>query len=147
MKRPASFSGPARRAGSRRHRSAGIALFVVASVCIAIAGACSNQGEGERCEIENGNEDCKTSEGLICYRAEQLTNTDSDRCCPPDRTKATHPICKETVDISGADAFAPADTGPAIPTADAAGADADADATAPDLDAAADADATVDADQ
>ena len=102
-------------------RSAGIALLVAVGGFIAIASACSNQGEGERCEIANGNDDCKTDEGLSCYPAGQLVDQTSDRCCPTDRSKATHPVCRTPVDIVG-DAATPADTGPA-PSGDASTAD------------------------
>lgn len=77
---------------------------------IALA-ACSNQGEGERCEIANGSDDCKTDEGLICYSATDLGST-SDRCCPSDRSKATHPACKTPISGVGSDAQAPTDSGP-----------------------------------
>ncbi|HVJ92406.1 MAG TPA: hypothetical protein VM580_21545 [Labilithrix sp.] len=95
--------------------------------------ACSNQGEGERCEVANGNDDCKTDQGLICYPAKELgKNVESDRCCPADRAKATHPVCKTSIAVEG-DATAPADTGPPPNEPDAepdAGADADAEADA-----------------
>jgi hypothetical protein len=109
VKRPASFRS--RKRGDS-NRFAGIALFSIVTAFIAIATACSNQGEGERCEIENGDEDCDTSAGLICWPETQLRNASSDRCCPADRSKATHPVCKTAVEI-GVDAMTPADTGPA----------------------------------
>ncbi len=136
MKRPSS-SSPRTRGGSNPRRTWGIALFAVASAFIVVASACSNQGEGERCEILNGNEDCKTDEGLICYPQAQLRNSNSDRCCQLDRSKATHPVCKTSVDVTG-DATPPPDTGPPT-TGDSGGPDADAGEDAPsdagDLDA------------
>ncbi|HVH43143.1 MAG TPA: hypothetical protein VM925_12400 [Labilithrix sp.] len=133
MKRLPSFS---------LRRSRGIALgSIVVGVFVAIAVACSNQGEGERCNVDNGNDDCKTDEGLICYRAALLRDTRDyapDRCCPSDPSKATHPLCKSPVSGLG-DAAVPPDTGPPTPVADAdvdtgttddAGADAAADADA-----------------
>lgn len=120
-------------------RAAGVALFVALGGFIALATACSNQGEGERCEVANGNDDCKTDEGLICYRADQLADRTSDRCCPADRTKAKHPVCQTPVNIVG-DAATPADTGPP-PTSDAGDAGAkeagpeDASSDAADADA------------
>ena len=136
MKRPSS-SSPRTRGGSTRHRSLGIALFALAGAFIVVASACSNQGEGERCESLNGNEDCKTDEGLICYPQAQLRNSNSDRCCPLDRSTATHPVCKTSVDVNR-DATPPPDTGPP-PTGDDGGPDADAGEDAPsdagDLDA------------
>jgi len=148
VKRPLSSSkrtrasSPRTRGGSKPRRVLGITLFVIGGALLAIGSACSNQGEGERCEVENNNDDCKTDEGLICFEANLLSNTTSDRCCPADRSKATHPVCKTSTDIGGGDAIAPADTGPSptpdtgTPDADAGGEDApsgnDADADAAD---------------
>jgi len=107
---------------------------------LAAIGACSNQGEGERCESLNGDEDCKTDEGLVCYPAALLTNTTSDRCCPRDRATATHPVCKIPVEIIGTDGEAPPDTGPPIPSPDADVEDAGSEEEeTPDAEPAADA--------
>jgi hypothetical protein len=114
----------------------GVTFLLVVGVFVAIFAACSNQGEGERCEILNGNDDCK--DGLICTSENLLRNANSDRCCPSDRSKATHPICKTASEIGLDGSTAPADTGPP-PSADA-GSDADADASNVG-DAGADADA------
>lgn len=75
--------------------------------------ACSNQGEGEVCSIENDSEDCQTENGLVCYDHLLLNNTTSDRCCPSDRAKSTHPVCLPNNLIIG-DGQAPADTGPSV---------------------------------
>ena len=95
-----------------------VALAVLAG--IVIIAACSNQAEGEVCNIENANADCEPAQSLVCYPAGQLNNVISDRCCPADRARATHPACITAVAVGGInDAQAPADTGPAITTADA----------------------------
>jgi hypothetical protein len=87
---------------------------------IGIGTACSNQGEGEVCNILNGSDDCQTDNGLSCFRASDLNNVTSDRCCPTDRSRATHPACTTPIVISGSgDAAAPADTGPGTVTQDA----------------------------
>lgn len=110
----------------------GVAALLAA---IGIGTACSNQGEGEVCNIANGSDDCQTDQGLACYDHRVLTNVDSDRCCPSDRSKSTHPACVTPISISGAgDATAPAETGPSTNvTQDAqvtdSGSDAPADAT------------------
>jgi hypothetical protein len=109
------------------YRTVGIATGILASV-IVVLGACSNQGEGERCDFLNGDEDCKTDEDLVCTQQNLLTNSTSDRCCPRDRSTATHPVCKTSVDIGAGDSAAPADTGPPS-TADANVDDAGTDAT------------------
>lgn len=130
MKRPGSPSSAPR----RRQLATAVSALVVAF--LGIATACSNQGEGERCETQNRNEDCDTSAGLICYPANQL-GSNSDRCCPADRSKATHPVCKAATDIS-VDATPPPDTGPA-PVVDSGGADTAAPADAAQGDGEADA--------
>jgi hypothetical protein len=70
-------------------------------LCLALAGlgtlvaltACSNYQEGDRCEILNGNSDC--ADPLQCTPKAQINTpyNSSDRCCPVDRTTATHPAC------------------------------------------------------
>jgi hypothetical protein len=71
--------------------------------------ACSNQGEGERCDTrgENGgNDDCL--DGLKCTRADTLgTGASADLCCPVDRTKATTAGCKLPPAPAGGDASIP----------------------------------------
>lgn len=75
-------------------RFAGPVVSALLFAGIVVGSACSNQGEGERCEIANGNNDCKTDEGLLCYPANQLNNSNSDRCCPAKRELSTSPVCK-----------------------------------------------------
>lgn len=104
----------------------------MAAVFVALASACSNMSEGERCNVTNGSDDC--ADGLICYKADQLNGTVSDRCCPSDRARATTTVCR--IGVSGiADAAVPPDTGP---TVDASG-DASSDASDASDDATSDA--------
>jgi hypothetical protein len=133
---------------ARRYRIVGVLLALLLGGFITLA-ACSNYGEGERCQAENGNDDCQ--DGLVCLAASQKgfnggTGTvnppfnTSDRCCPPDRSTATHPACTLlTGSITGQDSAPPGDTGP---EADAPVADSPTDTnTLPDVaDANADAD-------
>ena len=76
--------------------------------------ACSNQGEGERCELGNGDDECK--DGLICTAAVQLPLgfNSSDRCCPVDRSQSTTEECR--VGTTGpVDGSAPSgETGPPV---------------------------------
>ncbi|MCL2724031.1 MAG: hypothetical protein FWD69_06290 [Polyangiaceae bacterium] len=71
--------------------------------------ACSNGGEGDRCERNNGNADCK--DGLICMAGSQAASgwqNGGDWCCPQDRTQATAPPCVlGTGTVPGADDAAP----------------------------------------
>ena len=106
---------------------------LIASAFIAVAVACASQAEGERCDSLNGNDDCTS--GLVCYPQTQLRDTVSDRCCPADRSKATAAVCQIAVDILGADAATPVDSGPP-PVADAA---SDAPSEASPSDAGGDA--------
>lgn len=50
--------------------------------------ACSNQGEGERCDPDNNNEDCAS--GLTCQK---IQGQESPLCCPPPPNPATVSAC------------------------------------------------------
>lgn len=50
--------------------------------------ACSNQGEGERCDMNNDNEDCAS--GLTCQKIE---GQQSPLCCPPAPQPASVSAC------------------------------------------------------
>jgi hypothetical protein len=129
----------------RRYRAAGFAGFALAGLFVAMA-ACSNQGEGDRCDFDNGNDDCQ--DGLVCVPKTPQTGRGSnagvvnppynnaDRCCPLDRSQATHPACTQNTTSTVADGQAPADTGPP----QEASVDAASDAAGDGGDAAADAD-------
>jgi len=125
------------KAAERRLRKAILATSLVGLLGIVVLAACSNQGEGERCDHLNGDDDCKTDEGLICYEAKFLNQTNSDRCCPKDRSQAREAVCQTPVSIVGNDAQAPADTGPST-TAEASVSDA-GDAASSDASDASDA--------
>lgn len=99
--------------------------FVSAVLGVVVMSACSQQKEGEVCSVENGNDDCDTDNNLQCDPANELNNVTSDRCCPIDRTKATHPACIQPISVGASDAQAPADTGlPDTGSSDAGSADA-----------------------
>lgn len=120
----------------RRRRLAKI-VAVSCVLAFAVLAACSNAAEGERCEIDNGNDDCQ--DGLVCT---QIANQNGARCCPPDRAQATTGVCQQQVQVPNGDAEPSADTGPSPDVAVTdTGADADAEAATPDADADADADA------
>ena len=95
----------------RRITIAGLSLVVTAL----FFGACSNGGEGERCDVraENGgNDDCQN--GLKCTPAIQLNGNaqQSDRCCPLDRsTAAPGSVCALVTPSNGlgADSAIPAE--------------------------------------
>lgn len=90
--------------------------------------ACANMAEGDRCEVLNGNDDCQS--GLVCLPAGQVNQpyNNSDRCCPVDRSTATHPACTLLSNPVAGDAAPPGDSGPAIDSGVDAGGDAQSDA-------------------
>jgi hypothetical protein len=121
---------------ARRYRIVSILAVVMAGGFVALT-ACSNYGEGDRCETGNNNDDCV--DGLQCIPNEQLplAYRSSDRCCPPDRTRATHPACQIPQVVVGGDATPPPDTGPTPDATPADAAEASTPAEAgPDADAA-----------
>jgi hypothetical protein len=74
---------------------------------LATVSACSNQREGERCDLrgENGgNDDCL--DGLQCTNIRQTT-TSEGLCCPVNRTTATSAACKLPPAPPGSDASIP----------------------------------------
>lgn len=72
-----------------------------AALCAALACACSEQGEGERCDTNNFSLDCET--GLICRSGESLNIEDEGRgvalCCPPDGVAPSVDACRTTSSI------------------------------------------------
>lgn len=124
MKRPGRY----RRSARLRARPvlAGIVGVAIASLLVAL-GACSNNGEGDRCNFDNGDDDCQ--EGLVCLPASNQGGrgaglgtvnppyNNSDRCCQPDRTRASHPACTLPSSPIATDSGPPPDTGPTTPDA------------------------------
>ena len=101
---------------ARRYRIVGVLLGLGLAGLIGLIGlnACSDYGEGERCEILNGNSDC--ADPLQCTPKAQINTpyNSSDRCCPVDRTMATHPACTVLQNpITGDSAPSDANSGPA----------------------------------
>jgi hypothetical protein len=68
-------------------------LSVVALVLVS-ASACSDQAEGERCDQQNGSNDC--SAGLVCTPVPQSLKAPAGAsiCCPPPGTSATVAACR-----------------------------------------------------
>jgi hypothetical protein len=63
------------------------------AILLAIA-SCSDQGEGERCDVNSGNKDCAS--GLFCVPAALLDPSVNrgDRCCPETVTASTDTRCR-----------------------------------------------------
>lgn len=112
------------------YKVATLAGALVAGVLFVLS-ACSDQGEGERCELLNDSDDCASN--LICTPAAALNGSPSDRCCPVDRSRAENPICKLPVNLVG-DAQAPAETGPPPTVTDGGASDASDASDAADAD-------------
>jgi hypothetical protein len=64
------------------------------SFVIALAfAACSDQGEGDRCDQNSGNKDCAS--GLFCVPSQELADKmQGDRCCPEVITANTDSRCR-----------------------------------------------------
>src|SRR5688572_3500985 len=59
------------------------------------AGGCSQQTEGERCDILTGDtDDCES--GLVCTACDRLRTLDVPRCCPPEGSEYSDPRCAPT---------------------------------------------------
>jgi hypothetical protein len=113
-------------------RTAAIAAALLGAGWLVLS-ACSNQGEGERCELLNNSDDCQ--DGLVCTDTNALPEgfKTSPLCCPPERARATTEACREPAGSAVGDSAPPPDTGPP-PSSDAA-----TDADAPVGDAGPDA--------
>jgi hypothetical protein len=66
--------------------------FAVVGFCAMLMGACADASEGDRCEFDNGNNDC--TNGLICVQGQNI-------CCPEDRSLATTPGCTQQPSPAG----------------------------------------------
>jgi hypothetical protein len=75
---------------------------------LALETSCSQEPEGERCDLNNGvsggDSDC--NDGLVCTSATEL-GTETDRCCPADRTQSTVPPCLISTTATDASAAPP----------------------------------------
>ncbi len=88
-------------------------LVIVAAVGLlglVLTTSCSQQQQGERCDLNNGisggDSDC--NDGLVCTAAKDL-GTDTDRCCPADRSQSTVAPCIVSSSSLNQDAAAPGD--------------------------------------
>jgi hypothetical protein len=101
------------------------ALPLLTLLLAGLAGACSNQGEGERCDQladNNGDSDC--NDGLTC----QNIGNYGFICCPADRTQATTTQCALNNPGINADSSPPGDDGSAADSSGEGGGDAAGDA-------------------
>ena len=66
-------------------------------LALLLGSGCSKQGEGERCDINNGDIDCDT--GLICVGQDQIsiTGTGVALCCP--LTDPTVDACRANMSL------------------------------------------------
>jgi hypothetical protein len=73
-------------------------FFVAVVVSLAASVACSNQGEGEYCSMDNGVTGGDCQNGLECIAAPGVGAgvADPHRCCPVDLSQATTAVCMES---------------------------------------------------
>jgi hypothetical protein len=87
-----------------------------AALCAALVCACSEQGEGERCDTNSGSLDCES--GLVCRSREQLNIEIEGEgrgvalCCPPDGVDPTVDACRANTPLPEEN-FTPTPTGDA----------------------------------
>jgi len=88
---------------------------VLAAASIVIASfafpACSNQAEGERCDVNNNDDDCQ--EGLICTSSRELGGS-ADYCCPPGQGTSELPECTLGGGLTGTGTGSAVSTGAAV---------------------------------
>ncbi len=65
------------------------AILGLMAVFALVPFACSNQAEGQRCNVDNGNDDCES--GLVCTSSRELGGN-ADICCPASG-QSTSPEC------------------------------------------------------
>ena len=80
----------ARRRLARAPAACGVLL------CLLVASGCSKQGEGERCDLNNGPLDCE--DNLVCKGEQQLSiqGRGVALCCPAVVDEATVDACRAT---------------------------------------------------
>ncbi len=71
-----------------------LATLALLGLGVAVLGqvGCSNQSEGQRCSIDNNNDDCQ--DGLICKSKDLLNGAQDSLCCPADSKAAVAPACR-----------------------------------------------------
>jgi hypothetical protein len=96
-----------------------LATLALLGLGVAVLGqaGCSNQSEGQRCSVENGNDDCQ--DGLICKSKDLLNGAQDSLCCPADSKAAVAPACRPPSQT----------TTPPAPTGDASTSDASTDSS------------------
>lgn len=109
-------------------------LFALLAVPVLAAGvviaACSDEGEGQPCSLQNGSNDCQSN--LICEKPPGQSDSPAV-CCPMDPSQATTPEC--SLPVTGVDASPAPPDGRTVETSTqdspAEGAQGDASGDAP----------------
>jgi hypothetical protein len=102
--------------------------FGVVALCAALMGACADASEGDRCEYQNGDQDC--SAGLSCIQGKNI-------CCPLDPALATTPGCQSST--TPAEAGIPTEASTVDVTVNEAATDSATDTGTPVTDSGSDA--------
>ena len=98
------------------------------ALALPILGACSNETEGQPCDVNSGGSPSGTSDCESPLLCQQVTVTAGPRCCPQDLSRATTAECSVSSG-GGVDAStSPPDSGVDAPGGDAAETGTTADA-------------------
>jgi hypothetical protein len=81
--------------------------IILPILCVAWLSACSEQGEGERCDTNSGSLDCAS--GLTC----RLQEPGVSLCCPPNDGRPTVDACRAGAQLPPDDQPPPAPVGDA----------------------------------
>lgn len=123
---------------TRRNHVLGSVLQLAISALLLVASVgCAEQGEGERCDLNNDNADCEGS--LVCTSLRSLNRGTVGAVCCPDSNPSAN-VCKRlSLDLDDDDDEAPTDDSAADDSAaDDSAADAGDDSAADDSTASGD---------
>lgn len=126
---------------TRRNHVLGSVLQLAISALLLVASVgCAEQGEGERCDLNNDNADCEGS--LVCTSLRSLNRGTVGAVCCPDSNPSAN-VCKRlSLDLDDDDDEAPTDDSAADDSAADAGDDSAADDSTASGDDATAADAS-----
>lgn len=94
------MKSPSARPSARTNLLSRLATFGLLALGASVfTPACGRQGEGERCSLQNGDNDCDGS--LVCTPASRLRGDGVDRCCPESASSYDDVRCTPRIGGSG----------------------------------------------